>query len=152
MGSVCFSYFYFFVFICFHLFVCLFVCLFFLGGGGNRLPVLCWLVGAPPICHQCHLAKNEMWVSEMCFASLVLWTVCKNAHEHTDAYAGCGRPTLNCIERFELGSFRSDTAVTEGFKGFLSAFKSSSRSTGSTDRFSLLCLSPDLRWILCPTA
>ena len=52
----------------------------------------------------------------MRFASLALWTVCKNAHERTDAYAGCGRPTLNCIERFELGSFRSDTAVTEGFK------------------------------------
>ena len=25
---------------------------------GSRLPVLCWLVGAPSICHQRHLAKN----------------------------------------------------------------------------------------------
>ena len=24
---------------------------------GGRLPVLCWFVGAPPICHQHHLAK-----------------------------------------------------------------------------------------------
>ena len=27
----------------------------------------------------------------------------------TDTYAGCGRPTLNFIERFELGSLHSDT-------------------------------------------
>ena len=35
----------------------LFFSYYFLG----RLPVLWWLVDAPPICHQCHLAKNEMW-------------------------------------------------------------------------------------------
>ena len=28
----------------------------------------------------------------------------------TDAHAGCGRPTLNFIEHFELGSLRVDTA------------------------------------------
>ena len=28
----------------------------------------------------------------------------------TDVFAGCGRPTLNFIERFELGALLSDTA------------------------------------------
>ena len=36
--------------------VCLFFRIIFWGG---RLPVLCWLVGMPPICHQCHLAKKR---------------------------------------------------------------------------------------------
>ena len=78
----------------------------------QRLPVLRWLVGAPPICHQCHLAKNEMWASEVCFASLTwlyglfVWTLISRTH----AYAGCGRPTLNFIECFELGSLRADSA------------------------------------------
>ena len=35
-----------------------FVCRIFLDGEGGQLPVLCWLVGAPSICHQRHLAKN----------------------------------------------------------------------------------------------
>ena len=81
--------------------------LFFILFLGGRLPVLWWLICAPPICRQCHLAKNERWVSGvLCFPwlyGLFLRTIIS----HTDVYAGCGRSTLNFIERFELGSLHS---------------------------------------------
>ena len=86
-------------FIIFIIFIFLFFC------GGCRLPFLCWLVGAPPICHQCHLAKNDV----LCFPWLYGLFV-RKLISRTGAYAGCGRPTLNFIERFELESLRYDTA------------------------------------------
>ena len=91
---------------CFCLFVCSLV--FFFWGGGWFL-VLCWLGGTPPMCHQCHLAKNEIWVSGVYFASWLYELFVRTLMSHTDAYAGCSRPTLNVIERFELGSLHSDT-------------------------------------------
>ena len=52
MASVCFSYYYYF---------------FFLGGG---IDFRSYAAGVPPRCHQCHLAKNEIWAREVCFAKL----------------------------------------------------------------------------------
>ena len=49
-----------------------------------------------------------MWVSEVWLYGLFVRTLTSR----TDAYAGCGRPTLNFIERFELGSLRSDSEAT----------------------------------------
>ena len=51
------------------------------------------------------VAKNEMWASEVCFACLT-WLYglfVRTLISLTNAYAGCGRPTLNFIERFDLG-------------------------------------------------
>ena len=45
-------------------------------------------------------AKNEMWASEVCFACLT-WLYglfVRTLISRTNAYAGCGRPTLNFIE------------------------------------------------------
>ena len=53
-------------------------------------------------------AKNEMWASEVCFTCLT-WLYrlfVRTLISRTNAYAGCGRPTLNFIERFWLGSVR----------------------------------------------
>ena len=52
------------------------------------------------------VAKNEMWVSQVCFA-YVTWLYglfVRTFISLTNAYATCGRPTLNFIERFWLGS------------------------------------------------
>ena len=51
--------------------------------------------------------RNVSEWSVLCFPDL--WTV-RTLISRTDAYAGSGRPTLNFIECFELGSLRSDTA------------------------------------------
>ena len=55
------------------------------------------------------VAKNEMWVSEVCFACLtrLYGLFVRTLISLTNAYAGCGRSTLNSIERFWLGSVRS---------------------------------------------
>ena len=56
-----------------------------------------------------HVAKNEMWASEVCFACLT-WLYglfVRTLISRTNAYAVCGRHTLNFIERFWLGSVRS---------------------------------------------
>ena len=50
----------------------------------------------------CHLAKNEIWAREVCFACLT-WLyglLVRTLISLTNAYTGCGRPTLNFIERF----------------------------------------------------
>ena len=55
------------------------------------------------------VVKNEMWASEECFACLT-WLYglfVRTLISPTNAYAGCGRPTLNLIEHFWLGSVRS---------------------------------------------
>ena len=105
-------------------FVCLFVCLFFvclsvcvscyclgrrlpvfmlIGWRATKMPLTCENSGAS--CHQCHLAKNEMMTSGVCFACLT-W-LCglfvRTLIWRTSAYAGSGRPTLNFIERLDLG-------------------------------------------------
>ena len=57
-----------------------------------------WLVGVPPICHQCHLAKNEMWASEVCFVACPTWLYglfVRILKSCTNTCAGCSRPTLN---------------------------------------------------------
>ena len=54
------------------------------------------------------IAKNEMLTTEVCFACLT-WLYglfVRTFIPLTNAYAGCGRPTLNFIERFRLGSVR----------------------------------------------
>ena len=75
--------------------------LFFRVSFGGRLPVLCWSVSAPPLCHQCHLAKNEMCMSEVFFAcpTWLYGLFVRTLILRTNAYAGCGRLTLN----FDLG-------------------------------------------------
>ena len=53
--------------------------------------------------------QNEMWTSEACFACLT-WLYglfVRTLISLTNAFAGCGRPTLKFIERFWLGSVRS---------------------------------------------
>ena len=55
------------------------------------------------------VAKNEMWASEVCFSCLA-WLYelfVGTLISLTNAYAGCGRPTLNFIDHFWLGSVRS---------------------------------------------
>ena len=55
-----------------------------------------------------HVAKNEMWASEVCFTCLT-WLYglfVRTLISRSNAYAVCGRPTLNFIERFWLGSVR----------------------------------------------
>ena len=55
------------------------------------------------------VAKNEMWATVVCFASLT-WLYglfVRTLISLTKAYAGYGRRTLNFIERFRLGSVRS---------------------------------------------
>ena len=84
---------------------------FVLFGEGGRLPVFCWLVGVPPICYHCHLAKKcgrEKRIV-LCLPNLSLRTV-GTLISRTSAYAGCGRPTPNWA--FWLGSLRSDSEVT----------------------------------------
>ena len=52
------------------------------------------------------VAKNKMWVSEVCFACLT-WLYrlfVRMLISLTNTYTGCGRPTLNFIECFWLGS------------------------------------------------
>ena len=59
--------------------------------------------------YMVQVAKNEMWASEVWFACLT-WLYglfVRTLISRTNAYAGCGRPTLNFIERFWLGSVRS---------------------------------------------
>ena len=78
---------------------------------------LYWLVGAPPIIakYSVQVAKNEMWVREVCFACLT-WLYglfVRTLIPVTNAYAGCGRPTLNFIERFWLGSVHSSSMCTQ---------------------------------------
>ena len=55
------------------------------------------------------VAKNEMWASEVCFACLTWFygLLVRTLMLLTKAYAGCGRPTLNLIERVWLGSVHS---------------------------------------------
>ena len=51
------------------------------------------------------VAKNEMWASEVCFASLT-WLYglfVRTLISRTNAYADCGRPAQNCMELFGLG-------------------------------------------------
>ena len=51
------------------------------------------------------IAKNEMSTTEVCFAGLA-WLYglfVETLISLTNAYTGCGRPTLNFIERFRLG-------------------------------------------------
>ena len=113
----------------FCIFVFVYLCIYFLGcvcvrGGGRgggveremerRLSVLCWLVCAPPICHQCHLAKNEMWAREVGFACLT-WLYglfVRTLISRTNACAGCCRPTLKKFWAFCLGALRSNSEVT----------------------------------------
>ena len=55
------------------------------------------------------VTKNEMWASEVCSACLT-WLkglFVRTLIWRTNAYAGCGRSTLNFIERFWLGLVRS---------------------------------------------
>ena len=55
------------------------------------------------------VVKNEMWASEVCFACLT-WLYglfIRTLIPLTNAYTSCGRPTLNFIEHFWLGSVRS---------------------------------------------
>ena len=61
-----------------------------------------WLVRRQ--CHQCHLAKQEMWAREVCLTlvNLALWAV-RTLVSRTKAYTTCDRPTLYFIERFVLG-------------------------------------------------
>ena len=57
------------------------------------------------VANMSSLAKNEMWASEVCFACLT-WLYglfVRTLISRTNAYAGCGRPTLNFIEHFDLG-------------------------------------------------
>ena len=57
------------------------------------------------------IVKNEMWTTEGCFACLTLLygLFVRTLIPLTNyAYAGCGRPKLNFIERFRLGSVRSE--------------------------------------------
>ena len=54
-----------------------------------------------------------MSTTEVCFTCLTCLTYwlyglfVRTLIPLTNAYADCGRPTLNCIERFRLGSVRS---------------------------------------------
>ena len=60
------------------------------------------------------VAKNEMWASEVCFACLA-WLYglfVRTLISFTNAYAGCGRPTLNFIEHFWLGPVRSASKLS----------------------------------------
>ena len=49
------------------------------------------------------LAKNEMWASEVCFASRLYELLVRTLISRTNAYTGWGRPTLNFIEHLDLG-------------------------------------------------
>ena len=95
---------------------------YFWGWGGDRLPVFMligWRAANNHVLRswtkyswaddRVQVAKNEMWASEVCFACLT-WLYglfVRTLISRTNAYAGCGRPTLNFIERFWLGSVRS---------------------------------------------
>ena len=57
---------------------------------------LCWLVRAPPISGE---ERNVGEWSVLCLPGLFVRTLISL----TNAYAGCGRPTLNFAERFCLG-------------------------------------------------
>ena len=53
--------------------------------------------------------ENQMWASEVCFAYLT-WLcglLVRTLISRTNAYTGCGRPTLNFMEVFWLGSVHS---------------------------------------------
>ena len=58
------------------------------------------------------IAKNEMSMTEVCFACLT-WLhglFVRTLIPLTNAYADCGRPALNFIECFRLGSVRFRTS------------------------------------------
>ena len=55
------------------------------------------------------VAKNKMWASEVFFSCLT-WLYglfVRTLISLTNAYAGCGRSTLDCIESFWLGPVHS---------------------------------------------
>ena len=74
-----------------------------------------WLVDEKQL-GRWHGASGEEWnVGEWnaCSACLT-WLYglfVRTLISRTNAYAGCGRPALNCIERFWLGSVRSDSKL-----------------------------------------
>ena len=54
--------------------------------------------------------RNEGERTALCFPWLYGLFV-RTLISRANAYASCGRPTLNVIERFELGPLRSNTAM-----------------------------------------
>ena len=63
------------------------------------------------------MATSDLWFVCLAWVHVCLTWVCEvflqTLISLTNAYAGCGRPTLNFIERFWLGSVRSATEITE---------------------------------------
>ena len=99
----------FFVCVCVCFFAVNFRCLHLIGWRAANNHVLCSCVKYSWADDMVQVAKNEMWASEVCFACLT-WLYglfVRTLISLTNAYAGCGRPTLNFIERFWLGSVRS---------------------------------------------
>ena len=91
MGSFCFSYYYYYYF-------------FLVSTSG--LMLIGWNATNMSSMSSGEERNVGEW-SVLCF--LALWTVW-TLISRRNAYAGCGRPALNFIECFELGSLRSDTA------------------------------------------
>ena len=93
MGSVCFSYYYYYYYYYYYL--------------EDLRSYADWLV------RRQYLASSVIWRRTKCGNVLCFpWLhglFVRTLMSRADADAGCGRPTLNFIERFELGSLRSDT-------------------------------------------
>ena len=89
-----------------------------------------------------------MWASEVRFACLT-WLYglfVRTLISHTNAYAGCARPILNSIERFDLGP-----CVPTAKLHFTSCQSDASRSTVCTDYVELFSMNVNLKMfcILC---
>ena len=107
-----------------------------------RYRVLKWARYASDVCFAC-----PTWLYKLFVRTLI---------SLTNAYAGCGRPTLNFIERFELGSVRSDSEASSPRVSQSGA----SSSTICTDYFELFSMNVNLKmfcilclcFILCDTS
>ena len=63
------------------------------------------------------MATSDLWFVCLAWVHVCLAWLCevflRTLISLTNAYEGCGRPTLNFIERFRLGSVRSATEIIE---------------------------------------
>ena len=63
------------------------------------------------------MATSDLWFVCLAWVHVCLAWLCevflRKLISLTNAYEGCGRPTLNFIERFRLGSVRSATEIIE---------------------------------------
>ena len=88
-----------------------------IGWHATKIHILCLLAKHRWADDMVQVAKNEMWVSEVCFACLT-WLYglfVRKLISLKNAQDGCGRPTLNFIEFFWLGSVHSASKLNSQF-------------------------------------